>query len=56
MEKRKKKVDLHLQVDEELKKSLMHLAIEKGTSVSKIAEEILLKQINEQNKIRGGEK
>jgi hypothetical protein len=55
-ETKRKKVDLHLQVDESLKKSLMHLAIEKGTSVSKIAEEILLKQINEQNKIRGGEK
>ena len=55
-EKRKKKVDLHLQVDEELKKNLMHLAIEKGTSVSKIAEEILLKQIKEQNNTHGGEK
>jgi len=55
-ETKQKKVDLHLQVDGELKKSLMHLAIEKGTSVSKIAEEILLKQIKEQNKIHGGEK
>ena len=49
-------MDLHLQVDEELKKSLMHLAIEKGTSVSKIAEEILVKQIKEQKNIHGGEK
>lgn len=49
-------MDLHLQVDEELKKSLMYLAIEKGTSVSKIAEEILVKQIKEQKNIHGGEK
>jgi len=49
-------VDLHLQVDEELKKSLMHLAIEKVTSVSKIAEEILMKRIKEQKIMHGGEK